>query len=110
VAGRIAGNAEEADEGLAIVLHELAHVIVGRCGGGDHRPDPTVKRSHNSLRCEQKAWEVAMTLWPFSRTMFQTLQFGLGSYRRPRLVLPALLLQLIGNAALWRFLSIVRIA
>jgi hypothetical protein len=72
----------DVEERFAVCLHELGHVVAGRCRGADHQPDPTVKEWHHCLRCETLAWERAMELWPFSREMFGRLQWSLGTYRR----------------------------
>jgi hypothetical protein len=82
VTPRIQGDAATCDQLFAVALHELGHCLSERCEGGDHRPDPSVVRWHNCIRCEQLAWDRALTLAPFSRSMFNELRRGLAIYRQ----------------------------
>lgn len=66
---------------FAVGIHEWGHTQSERCRGGDHQPQAD-GRWHLCLRCEQLAWEKAMTVITFSREMFAELQRGLSSYRR----------------------------
>src|SRR5262245_33212808 len=68
-------------ETFATRLHEVGHLLAGRCGGGDHQPDQKVTHWHHCLRCEVDAWQHAMWLAPFTRHMFQRLRRALKSYR-----------------------------
>ena len=78
----ISGTREEIGQGAAVLFHECGHILAGDCRGGDHQRDPNVKWWHHCLKCEQLAWEKAMQLWPFNRTMFDRLRTVLESYRR----------------------------
>ena len=69
--------------GFATALHEIGHVIAGKCTGrAPHQPDPRVQRWHHCLACENAASEIALTLAPFSRSMHAEIARGLKAYRR----------------------------
>jgi hypothetical protein len=71
------------DDGtFAVALHEIGHILAGKCSRREpHRP--TIEDGfHLCLACETDAWERAMQLAPFSRAMHDRLKASLMSYKR----------------------------